>query len=107
MKRKKINALIAKKNEGYTIYSGYKLCDNCGCQNGHVLGYFDYKDNDRLHFRKKSIYQRKYHYEKKVNQVSKRLQLDDEEKCDLFNKLMEIDNNVMEILNKHDLVERE
>ena len=27
-----------RKNKGYSIYSGYKLCDNCGCQNGHVWG---------------------------------------------------------------------
>ena len=58
------------------------------------------KDYDRLHFRKKSIYQRKYHYEKKVHQVSKRLHLHDVEKCDLYNKLMAIDNHVVEILNK-------
>ena len=84
----------------FSIYSGYRICENCSVLNGHVLGYHDYKDKDRLHFRKKSIYQRKYHYEKKVNQVSKRLQLTDEQKCDLYNKLMAIDNNVMEILNK-------
>ena len=66
----------------FTIVSGFKLCENSGGQNEHVLGYFDKKDYDRLYFRKKSIYQRKYHYEKKVNQ------------------LMAIDNNVMEILNK-------
>ena len=51
-------------------------------------------------FGKKSIYQGKYHYEKKVNQVSKRINLTDEQKYELYNKLMEIDNNVMEILNK-------
>ena len=90
-----------QRDDCFTTYSGYKLCENCGCQNGHVLGrYIDNKDYERLHFRKKSIYQRKYHYEKKVNQVSKRLQLTDEQKCDLYNKLMAIDNNVMEILNK-------
>ena len=83
-----------------SIYSGYKLCESCGTLNGHVLGYYDQKDNDRLHFRKKSIYQRKYHYEKKVNQVSESLQLTDEEKYDLYNKLMTIDNHIMEILNK-------
>ena len=68
--------------------------------NGHVLGYYDQKDNDRLHFRKKSIYQRCYHYEKKIDQVSKRLHLTEEQKHNLFNKLMTIDNHVMEILNK-------
>ena len=67
--------------------------------NGHVLGYHDYKDKDRLHFQKKSIYQRKYHYEKKVNQVSRRLELSDDTKCDLMDKLMKIDKNAIEKLN--------
>ena len=89
-----------QRDNCFTTYSGYKLCENCGCQNDHVLGNLDNKDYKRLIFRKKSIYQRKYHYEKKVNQVSRRLMLTDEQKCDLYNKLMEIDNNVMEILNK-------
>ena len=64
------------------------------------LGYYDQKDYDRLHFRKKSIYQRKYHYEKKIDQVSKRLHLTEEQKYELYNKLMTIDNHVMKILNK-------
>ena len=58
--------------EFFTIDSGYKICNECGTANGHVLGFFDVKDYDRLHYRKKSIYHRKYHYEKKVNQISKR-----------------------------------
>ena len=57
------------------------------------------KEYDRFHFRKKSICQRKYHYEKKVDQVSKGLHLTEDEKCELYNKLMNIDNHVMEILN--------
>ena len=89
-----------QRDDCFTIYAGFKVCENCGGQNGHVLGYYDKKEYDRLHFRKKSIYQRKYHYEKKVNQVSERLQLSDDEKCDLYNKLMLIDNHVMERLNK-------
>ena len=89
-----------QESDCFSIYSGYKVCESCGCLNGHVLGYYDQKDYSRLHFRKKSIYQRKYHYEKKVNQVSKRLQLTEDEKYDLYNKLMSIDNHVMEILNK-------
>ena len=35
-----------------------------------------------------------------INQVSKRLNLTDEQKYELYNKLMKIDNHVMEILNK-------
>ena len=35
-----------------------------------------------------------------MDQVSKRINLTDDEKCELFNKLMNIDNHVMEILNK-------
>ena len=84
----------------FSFESGYNICDSCGTTNGHVLGYFDLKEYDRFHFRKESIYQRKYHYEKKVDQVSRRLHLTEDEKCELCNKLMAIDNHVMEILNK-------
>ena len=97
---KKVKCKNCQESDCFSIYSGYKVCESCGCLNGHVLGYYDQKDYDRLHFRKKSIYQRKYHYEKKVNQVSKRLQLTEDEKYDLYNKLMAIDNHVTEILNK-------
>ena len=88
------------QSDSFSIESGYNICEECGLTNGHVLGYFDLKEYDRFHFRKKSIYQRKYHYEKKVNQVSKRLHLTEDEKCELYSKLMAIDNHVMEILNK-------
>ena len=89
-----------QRDDCFTIEGGYKLCENCSVTNGHVLGYFDKKDYDRLLFRKKSIYQRKYHYEKKVNQVSEMIKLTEEEKCELYDKLMAIDNKIMEILNK-------
>ena len=86
--------------ESFTIDSGLKICDKCGTANGHVLGQFDLKDLDRLYYRKKSIYHRKYHYEKKVNQISKRINLTDDEKCELYDRLIKIDNYIMEILNK-------
>ena len=76
--------------ECFTIDSGYKICDECGVENGHVLGFYDIKDYDRLYYRKKSIYHRKYHYEKKVNQISKILNLTDEQKCELYDKLIKI-----------------
>ena len=84
----------------FTIDYGYKICDECGVANGHVLGFYDNKDHERLFYRKKSVYQRKYYYEKKVDQISKRINLTDEQKYELYSKLMAIDNQVMEILNK-------
>ena len=87
------------QSDSFFVESGYNICDSCGSTNCHVLGYFDLKEYDRFHFRKKSIYQRKYHYEKKVDQVSKSLHLAEDEKCELYNKLMKIDEHVMEILN--------
>ena len=69
-----------ENRESFTIDYGYKICDECGVANGHVLGFYDIKDCDRLYYRKKSVYQRKYHYEKKVNQISKRINLSNEQK---------------------------
>ena len=60
----------------------------------------------RLYYRKKSIYHRKYHYEKKVNEISKKINLNDEEKCELYDKLTKIDNHIMEILNKQYFIKR-
>ena len=77
-----------------------KVCDECDVQNGHVLGFYDVKEYDRLYYRKKSIYHRKYHYEKKVNHISKIINLTDEQKCELYSKLMVINDEVMKILNK-------
>ena len=97
---KKTKCWNCQRDDCFTIERGFKVCENCGCQNEHVLGYFDNKDKDRLLFRKKSIYQRKYHYEKKVDQVCKMIKLTEDEKYELYNKLMTIDDNIMEILNK-------
>ena len=96
----KSKCLGCPNTESFTIDFGHKICDECGVLNGHVIGFFDVKDYDRLYYRKKSIYHRKYHYEKKVNQISKRINLNDEQKCELYDKLIKIDNYVMEILNK-------
>ena len=54
------------QSDSFFVESGYNIRDSCGSTNCHVLGYFDVKEYDRFHFRKKSIHQRKYHYEKKV-----------------------------------------
>ena len=96
----KAKCCACENSTNFTIDYGYKICDECGVANGHVLGFYDNKDFDRLHYRKKSVYQRKYHYEKKADQISKRINLSNEQKNKLYNKLMEIDNQIMEILNK-------
>ena len=84
----------------FDLVSGYVFCVNCGSQNGRYFDSFDKRDQDRLLFRKKSIYQRKYHFEKKINQISQRLNLSEDEKYNLYSKLLEIDNRIMEELNK-------
>ncbi|CAH3150037.1 unnamed protein product, partial [Porites evermanni] len=96
MKIIRTQCLNCPNTEFFTIDLGQKICEKCGVVNGHVLGLFDVKDLDRLHYRKKSIYQRKYHYEKKVNEISKKINLNDEEKCELYDKLTKIDNHIME-----------
>ena len=96
----KSKCLGCPNTESFTIDSGLKICNECGTANGHVLGFFDVKDYDRLYYRKKSIYHRKYHYEKKVNQISKLINLNDEQKYELYDRLIKIDNYIMEILNK-------
>ena len=86
-------------NPQFIIWCGYRLCENCCTTSGHVLGYFDNKEYDRFHFQKKSVYQPKYYYEKKVNQISKRINLSDEEKSLLYDKLISIDKRIKEQLN--------
>ena len=87
--------------KSFYIDFGYNICDECGTLNGHVLGIYDIKDNDRVHYRKKSVYQRKYHYEKKVNHISKVINLnDDDEQCELYDRLIAIDNLIMKTINK-------
>ena len=79
-----------KKTEFFVIDFGQRICRECGVVNGHVLGLYDVKDYDRVHYRKKSIYHRKYYYNKKVDQISKIIDLSDEEKCKLYDRLMSI-----------------
>lgn len=44
-----------ENSTSFTIDYGYKICDECGVANGHVLGFYDNKDHERLFYRKKSI----------------------------------------------------
>lgn len=88
------------QSDRFFVESGYNRCESCGASNGHALGFFDKREYSRFHYRRKSIYQRKYHYEKKINQISKRLYLSDVEEYCLFKKLKEIDQDIISKLNK-------
>ena len=85
----------------FYVESGFYMCESCDSSNGHALGYYDMKEYDRFHYRRKSIYQRKYHYENKVKDISKRLALTDDEEYCLYNKLMEIDEETIGEINEH------
>ena len=85
--------------ESFSSYSGYNMCNECGTLNGHILGQFDVKDFDRLYYQKKSIYHRKYYFDKKVKNISKLINITDEQKVELYNRLLKIDNYIMKILN--------
>ena len=39
-----------ENRESFTIDYGYKICEECGVANGHVLCFYDNKDFDRLHY---------------------------------------------------------
>ena len=85
----------------FYVESGFYMWESCDSTNGHALGYYDKKEYDRFHYRRKSIYQRKYHYENKVKDISKRLSLTDDEEYCLYNKLMEIDEETITKINEH------
>ena len=95
VKKVALASCLGSNTKSFYIDFGYKICDKCGTLNGHVLGFYDLKDYDRVHYRKKSVYYRKYYYEKKINQISKIINLNDEEKSKLYDKLLMIDNLII------------
>ena len=81
---------------------GHFWCKNCGYGLGHYIGNSDNRDYDRTIYRKKTIYQREYHYKNKMNEAIKKfgLCLDRDERYELYKKLMVIDEKVIEKINK-------
>ena len=95
----KLKCKGCSNTESFSSYLGFNMCNECGILNGHILGNIELKDFDRLHYQKKSIYHRKYYFDKKVKNISKLIDLTDEEKCELYEKLLILDSNNMKILN--------
>ena len=86
------------KCENFLGCLGKYLCSECGKIKGYIFAK-DLKDFDRLHYRKKSIYHRKYYFDKKIKNISKLINLSDEEKSELYEKLLIIDSINIKILN--------
>lgn len=89
------------QSDSFTIDFGQYVCEECGVLNGNVLGYFNIKEKDRLFYRKKSIYNRKYYYQKNISKIFEIIKLTDTEKNQLYTELMKINDSVMEIQNKY------
>ena len=99
-KSKRKKEIVESHSHKLEPYMGQWLCVECGLLKGHILGQYDINDFDRLHYQKKSIYHRKYYFEKKVKNIKKIINLDDSEACQLYEELLEMDNNFMVELNK-------
>ena len=86
--------------KSFEEYLGQHLCIDCGQIKGHILDKFDINDYDRIYYQKKSIYYRKYYFDKKVNIIAKLINLTDEEKNELYDQLLSLDSNNIKVINK-------
>ena len=79
---------------------GFSYCNKCFYSVGRVF-IKDFTSKDHCHFQKKSIYKRAYHYQNKIEEISKNFDLliMPEVYCKLKLDLQKIDK-VMEKINK-------
>ena len=98
-KSKRKKEIVESHSHKLEPYMGQWMCIKCGVIKEHILGQYDMNDFDRLHYQKKSIYHRKYYFEKKVKNISKLINLTDEEKCELYDKLLILDSSNMKVIN--------
>ena len=98
-KSKRKKEIVESHSHKLEPYMGQWMCIKCGVIKEHILGNIELKDFDRLHYQKKSIYHRKYYFEKKVKNISKLINLTDEEKCELYDKLLILDSSNMKVIN--------
>ena len=98
-KSKRKKEIVESHSHKLEPYMGQWMCIKCGVIKEHILGNIELKDFDRLHYQKKSIYHRKYYFDKKVKNISKLINLTDEEKCELYDKLLILDSSNMKVIN--------
>ena len=74
----KIPQKVSCKNCGNTHFfkdKGLRYCNKCFYSVGRVF-IKDFTSKDRCHFQKKSVYKRSYHYQNKLEEISKKYNLD-------------------------------
>ena len=79
---------------------GLLFCQKCAAVIHKIENTSSYNDYDRCHFKKKSVYDRRYHFENKINYLIKKYNLDfDSESLDKLYKILN-EINDKEILKK-------
>lgn len=81
------------------VYQGLLLCRCCSQIKGRVQK-SDIRDYERTHYQKKSVYHRKYYFEKKVDKISKKIGLSNDEKNTLYENLLDLNPKCIKIVNK-------
>ena len=69
---------VSCENGGNTHFfkdHGFRYCNKCFYSVGRVF-IKDFTSKDRCHFQKKSIYKRAYHYQNKIEEISKNFDLE-------------------------------
>ena len=74
----KIPEKLSCENCGNTHFfkdHGFRYCNKCFYSIGRVF-IKDFTSKDQCHFQKKSVYKRSYHYQNKIEEISKKYNLD-------------------------------
>ena len=101
----KIPQKVSCENCGNTHFfkdKGFRYCNKCFYSVGRVF-IKDFTSKDQLYFQKKSIYNREYHYQNKIEEINKKFDLEimPEVYYKLRLKLQEIDHMINEKLMKN------
>ena len=97
---------VSCENCGNTYFfkdHGFRYCNKCFYSVGRVF-IKDFTSKDQHYFQKKSIYKREYHYQNKIEEISKKCNLEimPEVYYKLWTKLQKIDKEIEKINEKYE-----
>ena len=101
LKNKKKHEKVECEHENKEVVDYAEYCTDCGMQIQIILNHeFNFGDWERCNFKKKSVYHRKYYFEKKLNEVRKKINLKDDDISKINEIFYKIDNiNLIKKLN--------